>query len=98
MSARQSQRRGPIRVHIEELVLEGIPQSDRHRIGESLERELGRLLAGEVLPGVLRRGGAVPRIDAGSFEVAPGSKPDAVGAQIARAVYRGMKRPARSHP
>lgn len=84
-------RRTQIELHIEELVLDGFTPADRHRIGDAVERHLTRLLAG---PGAARRlagGGEVARLNAGSFNVARGSTPDAIGAQVARAVYRGLK-------
>lgn len=96
MKARQA-RAGPNRpviVNIDELVLEGFPPSDRYRIGASVERELGRLLAAEGLPELLTAGGEVPRLDGGSFAVPEGLKADTVGARIAQSVYRGMQ-PAR---
>jgi hypothetical protein len=84
-------RRPRIELHIEELVLEGFAPADRHRIGDAVERHLALLLAG---PGAHSQlaGGEVARLDAGSFKVARGSTPDAIGARVARAVYGGLSR------
>lgn len=85
----------PIDLHIEELVLDGFPPGDRHRIGAALERELARLLseAGERgVPESWAGGGEAARLDGGTFEAKPGARPERVGAQIAQSVFRGMNR------
>lgn len=81
----------PIDLHIEELVLDGFPPGDRHRIGAALERELTRLLTERGAPAGWAGGGEVPRLDGGTFEAKPGARPERVGAQIASSVFRGMK-------
>jgi hypothetical protein len=80
-----------IDLHIEELVLEGFRPADRHRIGAAVERELARLLAERGLPAGLAQGTDLPRLDGGSFEAKPGARPEAVGRQVAGAVYGGLK-------
>jgi hypothetical protein len=80
----------PIDLHIEELVLDGFPPGDRHRIGAALERELTRLLAERGVPAGWERGGEAPQLNGGSFEAKPGARPERVGAQIAQSVFRGM--------
>jgi hypothetical protein len=83
-----------IRLHVEELVLEGFRPEDRGRIAMAMERELRRLLADHgVPPAILRfKGESVGWLDGGSFEIAEGSRPEALGHQVAHAVYRGMGR------
>lgn len=81
-----------IDLHIEELILEDFRPSDRHRIGAAVERELARLLAERGLPSGLAQGADLPRLDGGSFEAKPGARPEAVGRQVAGAVYGGLKR------
>jgi hypothetical protein len=79
-----------IHVHIDRLVVDA-PLLDRGS-GPDLEaavtQELGRLLAGRGLP---PRGGAMPRLDAGTVGAA---SPDAgaFGRQIAGAVHKGIVR------
>ena len=68
-----------IELHIEELVLHGFAPGDRYRIGEAVEQELAQ-------------GGEIVSVDDGAFEVAPGSRAEAVGAQVAKAVYGGLGR------
>lgn len=80
-----------VELHIEELVLHGFAPADRHRVGEAVERELARLLAEEGVPAALAKGFDAQHLDAGSFHVAADSRAEAVGAQVARAVYGGLK-------
>jgi len=51
-----------------------------------------RLLAYRGVPQSLVQGGEIASVDGGAFEVAPGSRGDVVGAQVAKAVYRGVWR------
>ncbi len=89
-------RRPPtgIELHIEELVLHGFPTADRYRIAGALECELRRLFAEQSVPPVLARGGEFRRLDLEAFNVPRGSKADAVGAEVAREVYAGLRRMA----
>ena len=80
-----------IELNIEELVLHGFSPGDRHRIGEAVEQELTRLLADRGVPQSLEGGGKVANIDGGAFDVAQGSRAEVVGAQVAKAVYGGLK-------
>lgn len=80
-----------IDLHIEELVLEGFSPGDRHRIGAAVERELARLLTERGLPR-LTESLDVPRLDGGSFEMNRNATPEAVGGQVAGAVYGGVGR------
>ena len=56
-----------------------------------MERELTRLLADRGVPQSLAQGGEVASVDGGAFEVAPGSRAEVVGAQVAKAVYGGLR-------
>jgi hypothetical protein len=79
-----------VRLHIDELMLEGFEPGDRHRIAAAVEVELGRLFADEGVPPGLASGRAMPRVDAGSFDALQGARPQEIGAQVARAVYRSF--------
>jgi len=81
-----------IELHIEELVLDGFVHGDRYRIGEAVEQELSRLLADRGVPQSLAEGGEIASVDGGAIEVATGSRAEAVGAQVAKAVYGGLGR------
>jgi len=72
-------------------VLHGFSPGDRHRIGEAVEQELTRLLADRGVPQSLERGWEVSNVDGDAFEVAPDSRAYIVGAQVAKAVYGGLR-------
>jgi hypothetical protein len=76
-----------IELHIEELVLHGFAPGDRYRIGEAVERELTRLLHERGIPPLLHRGAEVAYLDGGAFHVAPGSRAEVIGTQVAQAIY-----------
>jgi len=81
-----------IELHIEELVLHGFSPEDRYSIAGAVERELANLIEERGAPAEFVTSGQIEKLDGGSFQVLQGSKPEATGAQIARAVYGGMKR------
>jgi hypothetical protein len=81
-----------VELHIEELVLRGFAPGDRYRIGEAMERELARLFDEQGVSPSLAQGGEFAHLDGGVFKVASGSKPEAIGAQVAQAVFRGLSR------
>ena len=78
-----------VRVHIEELVLDGFAPSDRYRIGEAVERELARVLAERGVPPSFLAGSEHARLDGGAFDLTPGLAPEAIGDRIAQSVYGG---------
>ena len=80
-----------IELNIEELVLHGFLPGDRHRIGEAVEQGLTRLLADRGVPQSLERGREIANMNGGAFEVAPDSRAQVVGAQVAKAVYGGLR-------
>jgi len=81
-----------IELEIEELVLRGFAPGDRLRIGAAVERELGRLLSAGSLPAALSASGERPVMNGGSFELRSNAGPEAVGAQVARAIYGGLSK------
>ncbi len=84
--------RPSIDLQIDDLILHGFPTGDRHRIGAAVERELGRLVCERGLPAALGQGGDRPNLDGGSFNVRPNARPEAIGVQVAQAVYRGFSK------
>lgn len=76
-----------IEVHIEELVLHGFEPHQRHTIGDALQRELARLFSQPQLQPPLSR----ERIDAGNIRLTPSARPAAIGAQVASAVFGGIR-------
>lgn len=79
-----------IELHIEKLVLHGFSPSDRHRIGRSVEFELARLFTEHGISHSMSKGGEFTRLDGGTFNIAPSSKAEAIGSQVAQAVYKNM--------
>jgi len=77
-------------LRIESLVLEGFPAHHRWRIAAAIEAELTRLVAERGLPTGLIGAGAVNAIEADGFAPGPADRPEAVGAQVASAVYAGL--------
>ena len=82
--------RSAIELHIDELVLHGFAASERHAIGAAVERELARLIGGQGLTPAIERSGTRGRVDGGAFDLAAGAPADAVGTQIAQAIYAGL--------
>ena len=78
-------------LNIEELVMHGFMPGDMYRNGEAVEQELTQLLADRGVPQSLEHGGEVAHVDGGAFEVALDSRAEAVGAQVAKAVYGGLR-------
>jgi len=85
-------RPGNIELYIEELVLRGFAPGERYRIGDAMERELIRIFAEQGTPPSLAQGSEIERLDGGTFEVKPGSRAEAIGVQVAQAVYGGLSR------
>jgi hypothetical protein len=81
-----------IHIHIERLVLDGLPVERRQRgvVQSALEAELARLLAGGGLSESLSAGVALPVLRAGHIQLAVPHDPAQIGGQIASAVYSGL--------
>jgi len=84
-----------INVHIERLVLDGLPVA-RHQaplIQTAVEAELARLITAEGLaPSLKSAGGATPTVNAPGIQFTSDSSPAQIGQEIARAVYGGIGR------
>jgi hypothetical protein len=79
-----------IHLHIERVVLDGVPVDQPRSLRKALERELtSRLTEGGLSPD-LRSGGAMPHVRGGAIELGQGSPSARLGTQIAGAVYRGI--------
>ncbi len=86
-----------IKVHIERLVLHGLPvsRSQGRLVQTTVERELAQLLANGGLSDGLRAGGALPALPAKNIRLEKNGQPGCVGKQIAGAVYGGIGRDKR---
>lgn len=80
-----------IRLHIENLVLHGIPVADRAAVGVAVQQELTRLLSERGLPSSLSSSVTVDRFHAGSISFQADASAGSVGLQIARSVYGGLQ-------
>jgi hypothetical protein len=79
-----------VELHIEELVLDGFSPADRHAVGEAVERELARLLTEQDGPTAITQSIERDHLNVGAISLPPGSKAEATGVQLARAIYRGL--------
>lgn len=77
-----------VNLHIERLILDGLPIESRHgsTLQASIETELGRLLAQGDLTSNWK-GGAVPTLRADAIQLASPSTPVQLGRQIAGSIY-----------
>jgi len=84
-----------IRLHIDRLVLDGVPPGvgGARRFQASMEAELARLLTEGGLGQSLLSGGAIPQLRVGPVQADAYGNPSRLGAGVARAVYGGLKNP-----
>jgi len=83
-----------VRVHIERLVLDGLPVTAAQGplVQAAVEAELTRLIETEGVSRGLRLGGSVPRMEAPFVRASSGDLRE-TGRAIARSVYRSIGRP-----
>ena len=86
-----------IHVHIERLILDGLPlgPSGGSRVQAAVEAELARLLTeGSTTEGNIAQawpsGGAVPAVPAAPIQLSARARPAEIGGQIAASVYAGI--------
>lgn len=81
-----------IRLHIDRLVLEGLPLTGHQGtlVQAAVERELGRLLGTGQLNSQLVSGSAIPALQGGMIQAANVIGPVRFGAQIAGALHSGI--------
>lgn len=79
-------------VHIERLILEGLPVSiqDGPRIRAAVESELASLLRNKGLSAELRIGGMLPYSTASPLQLEKKNNPGNFGRQIARSIHGGI--------
>lgn len=79
-----------INVHIERLLLEGVPADHPRLVQRALEQELTRRLIEGRLPSEFHRNAAVPYVDGGAIEIGRSLPAAKLGSRVAGAVYRGI--------
>jgi hypothetical protein len=76
-------------LYIERLVLEKLSPSERERVATALVAELERLVAEQGLPPDLVAAGSI-NLPHHGVTVAAGSRPDAIGVQVAQSLYHSL--------
>jgi hypothetical protein len=71
-------------------VLHGFAHKDQARIQQAIEQELTRLLTQQGIPNSLSQSNEIQRLNGGSFNVKAGMSVEAIGSQVAQAIYGGM--------
>jgi hypothetical protein len=84
-----------VKLHIEELVLQGFAPRDRHRIAGAMQLELARLMNENGVTASRENDISLDRLQGGTFRVKAGAKPEATGSEIARAVFRNLPQQTR---
>lgn len=81
-----------INLHIERLVLDGVPlaPSGRPLLQAAVETELTRLLASGGLSDALQSGGALYNVRTAGIQLTGDAGPARLGQQIAQSVYGGI--------
>lgn len=81
-----------INLHIERLVLDGIPLApgERPLLQAAVEAKLARLLASNGLSDTLQSGGALYNVRTTGIQLTNAEGPARLGEQIAGAVYGGL--------
>ncbi|SHJ56068.1 hypothetical protein SAMN05444159_0920 [Bradyrhizobium lablabi] len=81
-----------IRLHIERLVLDGLPVTSAQgpRVKAAIEAELGRLLSEGGISHELAAGAVLPSVSAPSVHAPRGVAPAQLGKQIAQSVFAGV--------
>ncbi len=83
-----------VNLHIERLILDGLPFEARHRaaLQAEIEIELARLLTGNGVASTWQSGGAVPSVRADAIQMTTQSSPEEIGRQIAGSIYGGISK------
>jgi hypothetical protein len=82
-------RRSDVHLHIDELIVEGLPISDRDALGASVRGELTRLLLTRDVPSALAQNSGIESLKTRTLRVTSPAA-DAVGMQIAQAVHESL--------
>ena len=80
-----------IAFHIDQLMLEGLPPSDRYQFGNAVQTELARLLAERGMPPNLTSSAELEQLAAGTISITAAPRPEIIGRQVAEAVHRGIE-------
>jgi hypothetical protein len=76
-----------VELHIDELVLEGLPNSQREQVSAAIEAALAALVSEHGVPPAWGQGGNIAAL---TQQVQPGSRPEVIGRQVAQAILGSM--------
>ncbi len=78
-----------INLHIERLILDGLPFETRDRtlLQAAIETEVARLLTQNGIAPNLQNGGAMPSVRADAIQITNQNSPDQLGRQIGGSIY-----------
>ena len=80
-----------LKLHIDNLVLDGLPKMDRHELHEVITQELERQFLHHGIPRSVAQNRLVVRLSNHPITVTAQSDARAVGTQVARSVYIGLQ-------
>jgi hypothetical protein len=84
------ENRGPLQIHIEELMLHGFDHLDHAELGRVVEGALYQLISERGAPSSLSQSGHFESLDGGTFATRPNEHSQDIGGQIALAIYRSI--------
>ena len=81
-----------LRLHIERLVLDGLPVQSRHgaAVGREILRELERLLRKQGLGSHMKSSGAHWHVAGGELKISEKTTPETIGRDLAHRIYKGI--------
>jgi hypothetical protein len=82
-----------VELHIDELILEGIPNFQREQVAVAIERALTALVAEHGVPPGWQQSGALAGL---TQQVQSGSRPEAIGRQVAQAILSNVNTASQS--
>lgn len=81
-----------VEINIDELILHGFSPADRNKIGEALRSELARLIIEKGIPAGFSEGINIGEMNGGTFKVPKNKHARAVGANVAKSIYGGLRK------
>ncbi|MCB9765352.1 MAG: hypothetical protein H6739_36600 [Alphaproteobacteria bacterium] len=84
--------RADVELHIDSLVLEGVPQAHHHRVAASLQAELAQLVERDGLEPGAMSGRQLDTVNGGHLPASARETPERLGAALARAIHRELSR------
>ena len=81
-----------IKLHIEELVLDGVSSREKNHVASLVKRELHHLISQGGLTSKLSRTTNIPKLDGGTIRMEHEANNKSKGIKIARNLYRGLQR------